>query len=178
MCLLVLSNLLLILIKLKAVLRRVLFWGPLLFLLFINDLPDALPLAKVVLFADDTNILLIENSIGALNGKIKKVIDQLESWFNDNQLLINTDKMKALFFRRKELVSKYRPAFCVCNREVLYSSTAKFLGIEISENFSCKNCIQYLCPRLNKALYLIKSLCKSVSLQVLKIYTLQNLNSF
>jgi hypothetical protein len=87
--------------------------GPLLLLLFINDLPDALPLVKVVLFADDTNILLINNSIEALNGKIKKVIDQLESWFNDNQLVINTDKTKALFFHRKGFLSKYRPASCV-----------------------------------------------------------------
>jgi hypothetical protein len=141
--------------------------GPLLFLLFINDLPDALPLAKVVLFADDTNILLIDNSIEALNGKIKKVIDQLDTWLNDNQLLINADRMKSLFFHGKGLVSKYIPATCVCNREVLYSSRAKFLGIEISENLSWKNYIQYLCPKLNKALYLIKSLRKSVSLWVL-----------
>jgi hypothetical protein len=84
--------------------------GPLLVLLFINDPPDALPLTKVVLFVDDTNILLTDNSNEALNGKIKKVIDQLESWFNDNQLLINTEKTKALFFHGKGLVSKYRPA--------------------------------------------------------------------
>jgi retron-type reverse transcriptase len=120
--------------------------GPLLFMLFINDLPNALPLAKVVLFADDTNILLIDNSIEALNGKIKKVIDLLESWFNDNKLLINTEKAKVLFFHEKGLVSKYRPAICVCNREVLYSSKAKFLGIEMLENLSWKNHIQYLCP--------------------------------
>jgi hypothetical protein len=56
-----------------------------------------------------TNILLTDNSTGALNGKIKKVIDQLKSWFNDNQLLINTDKMKALFFHGNRLVSQYRP---------------------------------------------------------------------
>jgi hypothetical protein len=118
-------------------------------------LPNALPLAKVVLFVDNTNILLIDNSIEALNGKIKNVIDQLESWFNDNRLLINTDKTKALFFHGKGLVSNYIPAICVCNRKVLYSSTAKFLGIEILENLSWKNHIQYLCPKLNKALYLI-----------------------
>jgi hypothetical protein len=75
--------------------------------------------------------------------------------------------MKALFFQGKGLVSKYRPAICVCNREV-YSSTAKFLGIEISENLSWKNHIQYLCPKLNKALYLIRSSRNSVSLRVLK----------
>jgi hypothetical protein len=141
--------------------------GPLLFLLFINDLPDALPSANVALFAD-TNIFLIDNSVEALNVKIKKVIYQLDSWFNDNQLLINTDKMKALFFHGKGLVSKYTPAICVCNREVLHSSTAKFLGIEISENLSWKNHIQHLCPKLNKAVYLIKSLRNSVSLWVLK----------
>jgi hypothetical protein len=100
----------------------------------------------VVLFADNTNILLIDNSIEALNGKIKIVIDQLESWFNVNQLLINTEKTKALFFHGKGLVSKYRPAICVCNREVLYSSTAKFLGIEISENLSWKVIFNIFAP--------------------------------
>jgi hypothetical protein len=84
--------------------------------------------------------------------KLKKVIDKLESWFNGNQLLINTDKTKARFFHGKGLVSMYRPDICVCNKEVLYSSTtATFLGIEISENLSWKNHIQYLCPKLNKA---------------------------
>jgi hypothetical protein len=80
--------------------------GPLLFLFFINDLPNALPLAKVVFFADHTNILLIDNSIGALNGKIKKVIDLLESWFNNNKLLINIEKMKALFFHGERVSFK------------------------------------------------------------------------
>jgi hypothetical protein len=83
----------------------------LLLFLFINDLPNALPLAEVILFADDTNILLIDNSIGALNGRIKKVIDQLESWFNDNKLLINIDKTKALFFHGKGLVQSIDQLF-------------------------------------------------------------------
>jgi hypothetical protein len=42
------------------------------------------------------------------------------------------------------------------------------LGIEISENLSWKNHIQYLCPKLNKDWYFIKSLRNSVSLQVFK----------
>jgi hypothetical protein len=47
--------------------------GPLLFLLFINDLPHALQEAKVVLSADDTNILLTDTHLISLNEKIQKV---------------------------------------------------------------------------------------------------------
>jgi hypothetical protein len=46
--------------------------GPLLFLLFINDLPQAVQEAKVVLFVDDTNILLIEKNLTSLKGENRK----------------------------------------------------------------------------------------------------------
>jgi sarcosine oxidase/L-pipecolate oxidase len=62
--------------------------GPLLFLLFINDLPQALQQAKVVLFADDTNIVLTNNKLVSLNENIQKVTKQLENWFDTNQLII------------------------------------------------------------------------------------------
>ncbi|PNF26486.1 hypothetical protein B7P43_G14318 [Cryptotermes secundus] len=142
--------------------------GPLLFLLFINDLPHAIPQAKVVLFADDTNILFTDNSLSSLNIKIKKVIDQLESWFNVNQLFVNTDKTKVLFFHGKGSTSRNRPVIRLFNRELVYSSSVKFLGIDISENLSWLNHTQYICLKLSKALYLIKSLRNSVSLQVLR----------
>jgi hypothetical protein len=50
--------------------------GPLLFLLFINDLAQSLQEAKVVLFADDTNILLTNNKLISLNEEIQKVRKQ------------------------------------------------------------------------------------------------------
>jgi hypothetical protein len=49
--------------------------------LYINDLLQAIQEAKVVLFADDTNIVLIEKELTSLRGKIVKVMEQLENWF-------------------------------------------------------------------------------------------------
>jgi hypothetical protein len=65
--------------------------GPLLFLLFKNDLPQE---AKVVLFIDDTNILLTDNKLISLNEKIQKVRKQLDNWFHENHLIINMNKTK------------------------------------------------------------------------------------
>jgi hypothetical protein len=73
--------------------------GPLLFSLLINDLPQAFQEAKVVLFADDTNILLTDNEHISLNEKIQKVRKQLDNWLHENQVIINTEKTKALFFQ-------------------------------------------------------------------------------
>jgi hypothetical protein len=50
--------------------------GPLLFLLFINDLSQALQETKVVLFVDDTNILLPDSEPTSLNEKIQNVRKQ------------------------------------------------------------------------------------------------------
>jgi hypothetical protein len=65
--------------------------GPLLLSLFVNVLPQAVQEAKVVLFADDTNILLIEKDLTPLKGKIVKVRKQLENWFLTNNLTVNTE---------------------------------------------------------------------------------------
>jgi hypothetical protein len=73
-------------------------FGRLLFLLYINDLPQHISNAEVVLFADDANILAIDKNINTLQEKINRVMIQLESWFSKNNLVINTLKLKLCYF--------------------------------------------------------------------------------
>jgi hypothetical protein len=63
--------------------------GPLLFLMFINDLPHVIQNAEVVLFSDDTSILITENNPLLLNEKVRTVRKQLENWFYENRIIIN-----------------------------------------------------------------------------------------
>jgi hypothetical protein len=66
-------------------------------------------IAEVVLFADDTSILITENNILLLYEKIPNVRKQLENWFYENRLIINTEKSKVIFFQRSRSVSSFRP---------------------------------------------------------------------
>jgi hypothetical protein len=55
--------------------------GPLLFLLYVNDLPINIHEAKLVMFADDTNVLISDSDARVLQIKISKVFAELETWF-------------------------------------------------------------------------------------------------
>jgi hypothetical protein len=67
--------------------------GPLLFLLHINDLPINIHDAKLVMFADDINVLISDSDPRVLQIKIGKAAAELETRFNRNDLVINIVKM-------------------------------------------------------------------------------------
>jgi hypothetical protein len=63
--------------------------GPLLFFLYINDLPLNIHGANLVMFADDISMLITDGDIGVLQGNINRVTTELELWFNKNHLVMN-----------------------------------------------------------------------------------------
>ena len=65
--------------------------GPVLFLLYIKNLPINIQGGRTILFADDDNIQIEATNANILNKKIKEVMQQLSSWFYSNKLVINTD---------------------------------------------------------------------------------------
>ena len=70
--------------------------GPLLFLLYINDLNLAIKYCKVYHFADDTNLLYTNNSIKKLNKMLNKDLNNLTNWLNANKISLNVDKTEMI----------------------------------------------------------------------------------
>ena len=55
--------------------------GPILFLLYINDMHTVSSLMKCIIFADDTNSLYTGNDISEMCKTVSKQLDKLSSWF-------------------------------------------------------------------------------------------------
>ena len=72
--------------------------GPILFLLLINDLPNATNLFSI-LFADDTTLHLSSSNIVSLYEQANKELDKLADWFKANKLTPNISKTKYMIFK-------------------------------------------------------------------------------
>ena len=72
--------------------------GPLLFLIYINDLPNSSKILTFFLFADDTNIYFESDDLKRLTKKIKKELNKVKSWLDCNKLALNIDKTNFVLF--------------------------------------------------------------------------------
>jgi hypothetical protein len=66
--------------------------GPLLFLLYINNLTLNIHGVNLVMFTDVINVLITDSDVCALQRKIDRIMVELEIWFNGNDLIVNIGK--------------------------------------------------------------------------------------
>ena len=87
--------------------------GPLLFLLFINDLP-LYTKAMTDLYADDTTLYEISKSKEEIERKLQKAITKVASWCKQNGMVINTDKTKAMLITTRQRRSRLDDSLQLC----------------------------------------------------------------
>ena len=66
--------------------------GPLLFVIYINDLPSICPDANFILYADDANIIITGTDLIDIKVKINDLVAKLQEWVNLNSLKLNVKK--------------------------------------------------------------------------------------
>ena len=111
--------------------------GPLLFLLYINDLHKASKIIKPIMFADDTNFFYSHMNIKTLFDTVNKEL--VNEWFKANKLSLNTKKTEYTFFHKlskKGKIPLLLPKLKINGILIRRSNQIKFLGIVIDENIT------------------------------------------
>ena len=149
----------LILLMQKIVVPQGSVLGPLLFLIYINDLNQALKFSKNHHFPDDANLIDFIKSVNRLNKHVNLDLKNLTYWLNANKIALNVEKTELVIFKhqRKKLDS---PTKIKINRKRLYpSKSVKYLGIKI-ESLNLKKHIYGIAIKSNRAnalLYTIRN---------------------
>ncbi|KAI8493251.1 hypothetical protein Bbelb_292550 [Branchiostoma belcheri] len=72
--------------------------GPLLFIIYINDLPDQIIHGHIALYADDTALFFAAKSVSEVNKALNADLQNIQKWLETNRLTLNTSKCKAMLF--------------------------------------------------------------------------------
>ena len=135
--------------------------GPLLFSIFINDLPLCCTDCKIHLYADDTIIYCSKPNISDINTSLQRNFNSVQQWLSSNKLLLNKTKSYSMLFKRRWHSTQENSL----NLHFLDSTSLeptdniKYLGVWLDQDLSFKTHIQKITKTLN---YRLKTLYLSV----------------
>ena len=127
--------------------------GPLIFLLFCNDLYLNLELCKGILFADDTTIYNSHKNLSYLKWTLTQDLEILMDWFKANHLSMNTTKTVGMLFSKE---NKTIENLVVNDQTIRFVDYTKFLGVWIDKKLNWKEHVNRVCMKLNRNINLLK----------------------
>jgi hypothetical protein len=129
--------------------------GPLFFILYVNDLPNASQLVRPLLFADDTSICYSHSDPAVLVTVLNEAIQNIDLWIKTNKLSINIDKTNYVIFQSKQKKITQDLSLSIDDKLITRKQQVKFLGVLLDENLSWKPHINYVCNKISKSIGVI-----------------------
>ena len=109
--------------------------GPLIFLIFVNDLHLHLQHSECVQFADDTTLVFTNRNLNYLHFSIESELISIQDWFNANKLTLNVEKSSYLLYHnQKQLVSNFKIE--LNGVEIPRVNHAKLLGVWLDDKLN------------------------------------------
>lgn len=142
--------------------------GPVLFLLYMNDIVDLTTSAHFTIYADDTSIIVSEKNEDFLKIKCNTILQNLNEWFRQNRLHFNIDKTLALRFHNRQKMCN-NPSLLIGNKSIPNDNkSVKFLGLYVDECLTWKVHCENLISKLNSIVYQFRSIKTVLNIDQLK----------
>lgn len=144
--------------------------GPLLFIIYTNDIPNLLKQTHTILFADDTTIYASDTNLNSLYNKVNHDLEILCDWFKANKLSLNIAKTNYMLFTNTPS-SQHNPQqnfIKIGNDTITRQQQVKFLGITIDDKLDWHGQIHACKNKISKTLYCLRSLKNTLPKQHLR----------
>ena len=147
--------------------------GPLLFILYINDLPLQLnKYTKNTLFADDASIYSMDSKMQNINNSLQDSLNKASIWCNMNSMVIHPDKTKCMIIttRQKRQIAPLNLSLKIGSTIIKQVKQHKMLGIIIDSDLNWNQQIETLIKRISRSIFLLTKLKKYTSTDNLKLF--------
>ena len=129
--------------------------GPLLFLIFTNDLHKQLHHCSSILFADDTTLYKTHRNLVYLQLCVQDDMNRIVEYFRINKLTLNLNKTVCVLFQKNK-TSRNEIKLQLDNHIISNSPETKFLGTTLDQNLNWSSHVSQLILKLNRNLNLLK----------------------
>ena len=143
--------------------------GPLLFIVFVNSLPDSVK-CKCVMYADDTTLLTSSSDPVTLEFELKQNLDMVANWFKSNQLTLNIKKTKLMMFGTWQNLSKFKNiSLTYDDNDIEIVDKFKYLGVVFDPHLSWSEHVNHMSSNISKRIGVIRRIkhylpCSTVNL--------------
>ena len=141
--------------------------GPLLFLLYINDLALVCPKLFSILFADDSNMFLSGKDPNKLIRDMNEEMHKITQWLTVNRLSLNVDKTHFMLFRKKNTRVALNETLYIKGTVINQVESTKFLGVFIDSSLTWRSHIQHIDGKVARGLGILYKCRKYFSKDVL-----------
>ena len=141
--------------------------GPLLFLIYINDLANVCKQTVPFLFADDTNLFKNGNDINSIVESLNSELSDISLWLKINKLSLNIKKTHYMIFTTKRKIIEFLD-IKIDGTNIERVDDTKFLGVYIDEKLNWKKHISYLSGKVSRGMGILVKARKLITPDALK----------
>ena len=128
--------------------------GPMLFLLYINDLTNVSSFFMPILFADDTNLFCTGTDLKNMIRQVNEELAKIYAWVNANKLSLNIDKTNFRLFMPK-YSSHFADHFLINQTRIQEVKVTRFLGVIIDNKLKWSAHIKYISKKIAEGIGII-----------------------
>ena len=142
--------------------------GPLLFLLYINDLNKAMKHSSTIHFADDTSLILKSKSLKQMKKYLNYDLKNLSKWLKANMISLNASKTELILFRHPNKLLNYNLKAKINGKLIKPSKVVKYLGMYIDPYLNWKFNTNILASKLSRSIGILSKIRHYVNKKTLK----------
>ena len=153
--------------------------GPLLFIIFVNDLPLHLSASNIVdMYADDTTITTTGKCLDDVKGNVDTLVNEAESWCKGNCMALNMEKTKGMLITTRQKRRRLsKDEITTFSQRISLTDKHKVLGVIVDQDLTWNEHVQYVARRVSSYVALLRRIKQFLPIRVRRIFFMAYIQS-